>query len=179
MKTIYLDNAATTPMHPLVIEEMQKHLSDFGNPSSAYQIGINSSELIEKARYQVANVIHASPDEIYFTSGGTESDNWAIISGYDSCNWGNHIVTTQVEHHAILNSCRYLEKYRDADVSYLGVDRDGNLDSNALCRVITDRTILVSVMKANNEIGNINNIYHMAQTVKNINPRILFHTDAV
>ena len=179
-RTIYLDNAATTQIEPEVIDAMQPYLnSSYGNPSAIYTLGLQNKFAIERAREQVAALIHAKPEEIFFTSGGTEADNWALIGVYDlNANKGkNHIITTKIEHHAILKTCEYLEKYRGAKVSYIGVDEKGRVNPADVEAAITPETCLISVMIANNEIGTTQPVRMIARIAKSHG--ILFHSDAV
>ena len=175
---IYLDNAATTKTAPEVVEAMLPYFSEYyGNPSSIYAIAGKSKEAITKGREQIANVLGAKPEEIYFTAGGSESDNWALKATFEAYkNKGNHIITTKIEHHAILHTCEYLEK-RGAKITYLDVDENGVVDLDQLQKAITPETILISVMFANNEIGTIQPIKEIGMIAKEHN--ILFHTDAV
>lgn len=175
---IYLDHAATTPVDPEVVAAMLPYFTDnFGNPSSTHGAGYRAREAMEGARSRIACLIGASPHEIYFTSGGTEANNW-VIKGAAAANRhrGDHIVTTAVEHHSVLDACRFLEKdgFR---VTYLPVDRYGVVDADAVRRALTDRTILVSIMHANNEVGTIEPIAEIGKIVRTGN--IVFHTDAV
>ena len=176
---IYLDNAATTKTAPEVVEAMLPYFSEYyGNPSSIYAIAGKSKEAITKGREQIANVLGAKPEEIYFTAGGSESDNWALKATFEAYkNKGNHIITTKIEHHAILHTCEYLEKERGAKVTYVGVDENGVVNLDELEAAITPETILISVMTANNEIGTIQPIKEIGRIAKEHN--ILFHTDAV
>lgn len=153
-KRIYLDNAATTKTATEVVEAMLPYFTEnYGNPSSVYDLAATSKEAITKAREQIAAVIGAEPKEIYFTAGGTEADNWALEATYELlCKKGNHIITTKIEHHAILHTCEYLEKNRGARVTYLDVDENGIVKLEDLEKAITPETILISVMFANNEI---------------------------
>ncbi len=175
---IYMDNAATTPVRPEVLETMLPYFTEFyGNASSIYSIAKESRKAMENARNQVAIGIGASADEIYFTGGGSESDNMAlrgIAEAYG--NKGNHIITTKIEHHAILHTCEYLEKngYR---VTYLPVDADGKISMVDLENAVCSETILISIMFANNEIGTIQPIAEIGAFAKE--KGILFHTDAV
>ena len=179
MKIIYADHAATTKIKDEVLEVMQPYLkANYGNPSSAYELGEKSREAIEIAREQVASAIGANnADEIYFTSGGSESDNLAIkgIARLRK-NIGKHIITSKIEHMAVLNSCRQLEE-EGFKVSYINVDADGIIKIDELKKEIRDDTILISVMYANNEIGTIEPIKEIAKIAKEGN--ILFHVDAV
>jgi len=177
-RPVYMDHAATTPARPEVVEAMLPCFSErFGNPSSLYALAREAQVTLEKARGQVAAAIGASPEEIYFTSGGTEADNWAI-KGVAAANRkkGDHIITSAIEHHAVLHSCRSLEKqgYR---VTYLPVDEFGRVEPAAVEEAITDATILISVMAANNEIGTIQPIAAIGEIARDRG--IPFHTDAV
>jgi len=176
---IYLDCHATTPLDPEVLEAMMPYLTDlFGNSASTTHVfGWMAEEAVQRARTQVAQLIHASPEEIIFTSGATESDNFAIKGvAYAYRDKGNHIVTTQAEHKAVLNSCKVLEK-QGFEVTYLPVDRYGMVDPEAVRKAITDRTILISIMYANNEVGTINPIWKIGEIARERG--ILFHSDAV
>ncbi|EIV99484.1 cysteine desulfurase NifS [Thermoanaerobacter siderophilus] len=178
MDRIYLDNAATTPVDKRVLEAMLPYYSDvFGNPSSTYSHGQEAKKAIEEAREKVAKALGADAEEIYFTSGGSESDNWALKGvAYALKNKGNHIITTEIEHHAVLHTCRYLEK-EGFKVTYLPVDEYGLVKPEDLKKAITDKTILVSIMFANNEIGTIEPIEELVKIAHEKN--IYFHTDAV
>lgn len=178
MNRIYLDNAATTPVDQRVLEAMLPYYKGaFGNPSSLYSYGQEAKRAIEEAREKVAKALCANADEIYFTSGGSESDNWALKGvAYALREKGNHIITTAIEHHAILHTCQYLEK-QGFEITYLPVDKYGLVSPEDLKNAITDKTILVSVMFANNEIGTIEPIEELAE-IANENG-IYFHTDAV
>ena len=175
---IYLDNAATTRTAPEVVEAMLPYFSEmYGNPSSIYSIASKSKEAVTKAREQIANVLGTAAENIYFTAGGSESDNWALKATFEALkDKGNHIITTKIEHHAILHTCEYLEK-QGARITYLNVDRDGTVDLEELKAAITPETILISVMFANNEIGTIQPIKEIGAIAKEHG--ILFHTDAV
>ena len=179
MKTsIYLDNAATTKTAQEVVDAMLPYITEnYGNPSSIYDLGTKSKEAITKGREQIAEVLGAKSEEIYFTAGGSEADNWALKATFEAYkNKGNHIITTKIEHHAILHTCEYLEK-RGAKITYLDVDENGVVDLDQLQKAITPETILISVMFANNEIGTIQPIKEIGMIAKEHN--ILFHTDAV
>lgn len=178
MDRIYLDNAATTPVDKKVLEAMLPYYSDvFGNPSSPYSYGQEAKKAIEEAREKVAKALGADADEIYFTSGGSESDNWALKGvAYALKNKGNHIITTEIEHHAVLHTCRYLEK-EGFKVTYLPVDEYGLVKPEDLKKAITDKTILVSIMFANNEIGTIEPVDELVKIAHEKN--VYFHTDAV
>ncbi|MEG1433600.1 cysteine desulfurase NifS [Eubacterium sp.] len=178
MKRIYLDNAATTPVDERVLPEMIPYFSEYyGNPSSVYQEGHEAKRAVENARRQVADIIGADPKEVYFTAGGSESDNWAIKGvARKNRKKGNHIITTTIEHHAVLHTCQTLER-EGFEVTYLPVDEYGLISLEDLKAAIRDETILVSIMFANNEIGTVEPIKAIAEIVK---PKgIIFHTDAV
>ena len=177
-KRIYLDYAATTPTHPQVVKAMQPYFSEiFGNPSSIHIFGQEAKKAMENARDQVAKLINSSPDEIVFTSGGTESDNFALEGvAFANQNKGNHIIASKIEHHAVLKCAHFLEK-RGFKVTYLPVDKYGLVSPDELLKAITDKTILVSIMHANNEMGTIEPIKELAAIAKEKN--IPFHTDAV
>jgi cysteine desulfurase len=178
MKQVYLDNAATTPIDPRVKEAMLPFLEDlYGNPSSVHTAGQVVRSAVEEARSKVAALIHARSDEIYFTSGGTESDNWAVKgTAWANLGKGNHIITTAIEHHAILESCEYLSKH-GFDITLVPVDKFGLVDPEDVKKAITPKTILISVMHANNEIGTIQPVKAIGQIAKERG--ILFHVDAV
>ena len=177
-RIIYFDHAATTAVKEDVLKEMLPYFYlEYGNASSIYSIGRKSKRAIEKARQRVANAVGANPKEIYFTSGGSESDNIAIKGiAYANRNRGNHIITSKIEHHAVLNSCKTLEK-EGFVVTYLDVDENGLIDLNDLKNAITDKTILITIMFANNEIGTIEPIEEIGKIAKENN--IIFHTDSV
>ncbi len=178
-KKIYFDNAATTMVRKEVVDEMIKYLSEYyGNPSSGiYEIGRKSKEAIDNARKIVSSFINCDENEFYFTSGGTESDNWAIKGvAFANQNKGKHIITTKIEHHAVLHTCEYLEKF-GFETTYLNVDKYGMIDLEELKNSIRPDTILISIMYANNEIGTIQPIEEIGKIAKERN--ILFHTDAV
>ena len=178
-RLIYLDNAATTKTAPEVVEAMIPYFSEYyGNPSSIYDFSSHSKDAIMNARTQIAEVLGAKREEIYFTAGGSESDNWALKATFEAYkNKGNHIITTKIEHHAILHTCEYLEKERGARVTYLNVDENGFVKLDELKAAITPETILISVMFANNEIGTIEPIKEIGEIAHEHG--ILFHTDAV
>ena len=179
MKTrIYLDNAATTKTAQEVVDAMLPYFTEsYGNPSSIYELGHRSKEAITKAREEVARVIGAKTEEIYFTGGGSEADNWAIKAAYEAYkSKGNHIITSKIEHHAVLHTCQYLEK-QGARVTYLDVDENGLVDLDQLQKAITPETILITIMFANNEIGTIEPVKEIGMIAKEHG--ILFHTDAV
>ncbi len=195
-KKIYLDYAATTPTDPRVVETMLPYFTkSFGNPSSIHSFGQEAKKAIEEARDKVANLIGAKSEEIVFTSGGTEADNFALKGvAFANEKRGNHIVTTAIEHHAVIEACKFLEK-RGFKVTYLPVDGDGLLNPADVKKAITDKTILISVMHANNEIGTIEPIEEIAKIIQEENDRrqaisnkqslllrskrIYFHSDAV
>ncbi|MBA5850135.1 cysteine desulfurase NifS [Clostridium sp. cel8] len=177
-RKVYMDYAATTFVKPEVVKAMNPYFSQyFANPSSVYNMSRRNSAAISKSREKIANAINSRKDEIFFTNGGSESDNWAL-KGVASANVhkGKHIITTCIEHHAILNTCKYLEKL-GFDITYLKVDKDGFVNIEELKSKIRDDTILVSIMFANNEIGTIQEIGKIGSILKEKN--ILFHTDAV
>ena len=175
---IYLDNAATTRTAPEVVEAMLPYFTEqYGNPSAIYSLGSAGKKAINEARRTIAAAIGAKPEEIYFTAGGTEADNWALKAAAECCaGKGRHIITTKIEPHAVLHACGYLEK-NGYEVTYLDVDRDGILDSEALKEAIRPDTVLISVMFANNEIGTIQPIREIGAIARERG--ILFHTDAV
>ncbi|MFC1958635.1 cysteine desulfurase NifS [Chloroflexota bacterium] len=178
MKQIYFDYAATTPTHPEVVKAMLPYFTEsFGNPSSIYSYGQEARGAIEEARTKVANLIGAQDEEIILTSGGTEADNFAL-KGVAFANEpkGKHIITSSIEHHAVLETCEFLEK-RGFSVTYLPVDEYGLVDPDDVRKAITDKTIIVSVMYANNEVGTIEPIAEIAGITKEAG--IYFHTDAV
>lgn len=177
-RQIYLDHSATTPVKKEVLEEMMPYFGQkFGNPSSIYSIGRESRKAIDEARDRVAHAIGAQSKEIYFTSGGSESDNWALKGvAYANKSKGNHIITSAIEHHAVLNACKYLED-DGFEVTYLDVDSDGMVSVEQLRESIRPTTTLVSIMFANNEIGTIQPIKEIGQVARQNG--IYFHTDAV
>jgi cysteine desulfurase len=178
MKRIYLDYAATTPTHPEVVQAMLPYFTEnFGNPSSIYSYGQESREAMESARAKVAKLIHAQDDEIVFTGGGTEADNYALEGTvFANEKKGNHIITTAIEHHAVLETCKFLEK-RGFTVTRLPVDKYGLVNPDDVKKAITPKTILISVMHANNEIGAIQPLAEIGKITKE--KSIVFHTDAV
>ncbi|MDR3231462.1 MAG: cysteine desulfurase NifS [Synergistaceae bacterium] len=179
MQNVYLDYAATTPTDPEVLEAMKPYFTEFfGNPSSVYSLAGKSRAAIEKARVQVATALNALPEEIFFTSSGTEADNWALKGTLEKLrSKGSHVITTKIEHHAILHTGNYLEKVEGGSVTYLPVDGEGRVRLEDLKAAVTDKTILVSVMFANNEIGTIQPIKAIGEFCRE--KGILFHTDAV
>ena len=178
IKNIYMDNSATTPVKEEVLEAMLPYFTEkYGNPSSIYKLASASKVAVENARDQVAKALGAQSKEIYFTAGGSESDNWAIKGvAYNQKKNGNHIITTKIEHHAVLHTCEYLEK-QGFEVTYLDVDEFGMINLNDLKNAITDKTILISIIYANNEIGTIQPIKEIGEIAKERG--VLFHTDAV
>ena len=178
MRNVYLDYSATTPVKEEVLKEMIPYFTEkFGNPSSLYAPGLEAKEGLVKAREQVADLINAEEREIFFTSCGTEADNWVIEGVADARkDRGNHIITTKIEHHAILHTCQYLEKH-GVEVTYLDVDEEGFVSPADLEAAIKDNTILVSIMMVNNEVGTIQPIKELAAIAKAHG--VLFHTDAV
>ncbi len=177
-KYIYMDNASTTPVKKEVLDEMLPYFSEnYGNPSSVYSLGSKSKNAVEIAREKVANVIGAKSKEVFFTAGGSEADNWAIKGvAFANKDKGNHIITSKIEHHGILHTCNYLEK-KGFKVTYLDVDEYGVVNVEELKEAITDETILITIMFANNEIGTIQPIKEIGKIAKERN--IYFHTDAV
>ncbi len=177
-KTIYLDNAATTRLSAAAFEKMKPYfLEDYANPASIYTFASAAREAVEQARDDIAAILGAKSSEIYFTAGGSESDNWAIKGVADALkDKGRHIITSAIEHHAVLHTCRYLEK-NGYEVTYLPVDGEGKISPSDLEAAIRPDTILVSIMFANNEIGTIEDIKELGAVAKKYH--VLFHTDAV
>jgi cysteine desulfurase len=183
---IYLDNAATTPLHPRALEAMMPYLTGrFGNPSATYSLARQASRAIDDARKSVATVLNARPSDIVFTSGGTESINTAlkgVAFAQRKARAGNHVVTTTIEHHAVHHTCNYLEQF-GFEVTYVPVDAQGCVDPDEVAGAINERTVLVSVMLANNEVGTIEPVPEIAAAVgqrgRALNKRIPLHTDAV
>lgn len=175
---IYLDNAAATKTAPEVVDAMLPYFSEYyGNASTIYSLGAESKKAMDHARQTIADSLGAKPEEIYFTAGGSESDNWALKATAEAyASKGKHIITTKIEHHAILHTCEYLEK-RGFEITYLNVDRDGLISLDELKAAIRPDTILISVMFANNEIGTIEPIAEIGEIAKEHG--VLFHTDAV
>ncbi len=177
-KNVYLDHAATTYVKKEVLDEMMPYFTqNFGNPSSSYKLGTDNKTAVELSKKRIADAIGATSDEIYFTAGGCEADNW-VLKGVAFANEdrGNHIITTSIEHPAIINSCRFLEKH-GFEVTYLNVDENGQVKLDELEAAIKDTTILISVMFANNEIGTIQPIKEISELASRHN--VYFHTDAV
>ena len=177
MNKIYLDNAATTPVRKEVVDAMLPYFTEsFGNPSSVYQIAQINKKALDESREVIAKYIGAQTNEIFFTSGGSEADNWAIKGIAEAHkNKGNHIITTKIEHHAVLHTCEYLEKH-GYEVTYLDVDENGLVSPEAVKAAIKETTILISIMYANNEIGTIMPIKEIGEVAKA--HKIPFHTDA-
>ena len=179
MKTrIYLDNAATTKTSQEVVDAMLPYFTEnYGNASSIYEVGQRSKEAITTAREDIAKVLGVKTEEIYFTAGGSEADNWALKAAFEAYSKkGNHIITTKIEHHAILHTCEYLEK-KGAEITYLDVDENGLVNLDELQKAIRPETILISIMFANNEIGTIEPVKEIGMIAKEHG--VLFHTDAV
>lgn len=180
MKRIYMDHAGTTPVRPEVVEAMLPYFTEnFGNASTIYSYGREAKKALEDSREKVAQLIGADAKEIYFTSGGTEADNWAL-RGVAAANIkkGNHIITSSIEHHAVLHTCEDLER-QGFKITFLPVDENGLVDVKHVVDAITDKTIMVSIMHANNEIGTIEPIKAIGEAIKQKKPDIIFHTDAV
>ncbi|MBO4378798.1 MAG: cysteine desulfurase NifS [Clostridia bacterium] len=175
---IYMDNAATTAVSPIVLEKMLPYFTEiYGNASSIHGTGREARKALEDARRRVAAVLNCKPNELYFTSGGSESDNWAIKGiAFANRKRGNHIITSSIEHHAVLHTCQWLEK-QGFTVTYLPVDEFGRVSVKDVEAAITDQTILISVMAANNEIGTLQPIREIAKVAKQ--HKVYFHTDAV
>lgn len=178
MKYIYLDNAATTRVAPEVMEAMTPYFTEYyGNPSSIYSFAGEAGDAVEEARAKIAGILGAKPQEIYFTGGGTESDNWALKATAEAyADKGRHIITSTIEHHAILHTCAYLEKH-GYEVTYVGVDENGIIRLDELEAAIRPDTILISVMAANNEIGTIQPLEQIGAIARRHG--VFFHTDAV
>ncbi len=177
-RLIYLDNAATTKLDTEVFHAMVPYFQeDYGNPSSIYSFAEKGKKAVDDAREQVAKLIHAAPEEIYFTGSGSEADNWALKATVEAyAGKGSHIITTKIEHHAILHTCEYLEK-QGCEITYLAVDEDGKINLEDLKAAIRPDTILISIMMANNEIGTIQEVAEIGKIAKEHG--VLFHTDAV
>ena len=175
MERIYLDHAATTPLSKEAFDAMYPYFSNqFGNANSQHGFGRDGAGAVLEARQSIAKSLGAKPNEIYFTSGGTESDNWAIKgAAFANRNKGNHIITSQIEHHAVLHTCQWLEK-QGFEVTYLPVDEYGLVNPEDVEKAITDKTILISIMAANNEIGTVEPIAEIGK----IAVRLLERTDA-
>ncbi len=179
-KPIYLDYAATTPIEPRVLDAMMPFLTEkFGNPNSIHTYGREARRVVDEAREKISQLLKCQPSEILFTSGGTESDNLAIRGVAEAyCHKGNHIITTQIEHHAVLHTCKALEE-KGFEVTYLPVDQHGLVYPEQVADAINERTILVSIMHANNEIGTIEPIEEIVKAVRDKRADVLVHTDAV
>ena len=177
---IYLDNSATTKPCPQAVEAMNTALTvNWGNPSALYNFGIETAHSLRSARLKVAAAMGAEPDRVFFTSGGTEADNWAVFgSAKRMGKRGKHIITTAIEHHAILNCMKDLEA-QGFDVTYLQPDHDGKISVDSLKAALRKDTILVSVMMVNNEVGSVMPISQMARLTHKLCPDAIFHTDAV
>jgi cysteine desulfurase len=177
-KTIYLDHAATTPTDPEVVAAMLPWFSEqFGNPSTVYSLGLTAAAALQTARESVAGSLGAQPDEIVFTSGGTESDNWALIGALEAKKArGRHLIISSIEHHAVLSTAEYLEK-RDYSVTQVPVDSAGVVDPEEVCKAIRPDTALISIMHVNNEIGSIQPLAEIGAIAREAG--VLFHTDAV
>lgn len=177
-RNVYMDHAATTPVHPKALEAMLPYFSEkYGNPSSIYGIARESRKALDDARETVAGILGAKTTEIIFTSGGSEGDNVALKgAAFAAKSKGHHIITSSIEHHAVLHACHFLEKF-GFEVTYLPVDNYGIVDPDELARAITDKTILVSIMMANNEVGTVQPIAEIGKLLKGKN--VTFHTDAV
>ena len=178
MRKVYMDYSATTPVKKEVLDEMLPYYSEhYGNPSSLYDIGADSKSALDLARSRVAKVINSRTDEVFFTSCGSEADNWALFGVTDALKEkGNHIITTSIEHHAILHSCEFLEKH-GFEVTYLPVKSDGMVDLKEFEDAITDKTVLASIMYVNNEVGTVQPIKELAEIAHKHG--VVFHTDAV
>ena len=177
---VYMDHTATTPTSPEVLKAMMPYFGEmFGNPSSVYSFSRKSRAAIEKARTQVASALNADPGEIFFTGSGTEADNWALKGTLEKTKTKgkNHLITTSIEHHAILHTAEYLKKYHGVEVTYLPVDSEGRVSVDDVRNAITDKTALVSVMFANNEVGTIEPVAEIGALCRE--RKIPFHTDAV
>lgn len=177
-KMVYMDYAATTYTKEEVLNEMMPYFNKYyGNPSSIYSLSRDTKKAIDLSRDRVAKAINAESNEIYFTGGGSEADNWALKGiAFSHKNKGNHIITTKIEHHAVLHACEFLEKH-GFQVTYLNVDEEGFISLEELENAITDKTILVSIIFANNEIGTIQNVKEIGKICRE--RKVLFHTDAV
>jgi len=178
LNRVYMDNAATTPVSPAVLEKMLPYFSEcYGNANSIHSTGLDARKALNAARKKVAAALNCNPEEVYFTSGGSESDNWALKGvAFANRKKGNHIITSAIEHHAILHTCEWLEK-QGFEITYVPVDADGLVNPADVEAAITDKTILISIMAANNEIGTIEPIEEIAKIAHA--HHVLFHTDAV
>lgn len=178
-RVIYLDHAATTATRPEVVQAMLPYFTEnYGNPSSVYDMGAKNKSAVTNARETIANALGTDTPNIYFTAGGSEADNWAIVATAEAYkNKGNHIITSKIEHHAVLHTCEYLEKERGFEVTYIDVDENGKVKLDELKKAIRPTTILITIMYANNEIGTIQPVKEIGAIAKEHG--ILFHTDAV
>ena len=180
---VYLDNAATTPVDPRVFEAMRPYwLDDWGNPSSVYSVGRRARRALDDARDRIAQLLNCRANEIVFTSCGSESDNLALLGGalaQAELHGRKHVVTSRIEHHAVLHACQWLEQHLGFSVTYLEVDSEGRVDPALVAEAVRPDTALVSIMYANNEIGTVQPISDLTRAVKATNPLTLFHTDAV
>ena len=178
-KAIYLDHASTTPTDPAVVEAMLPYFSEeFGNPSTVYSLGLTAASAVQQARESIAGIVGAEADEIYFTSGGTESDNWAIFGAAEALEKkGRHFITSTIEHHAVLETMEFLEKKRGYEVTRVPVDSGGLVNPEAVRKAIRPDTILVSIMHGNNEVGTIEPIAEIGKITREAG--VLFHSDAV
>ena len=178
-RVIYLDHAATTATRPEVVQAMLPYFTEnYGNPSSVYDMGAKNKSAVTNARETIANALGTDTPNIYFTAGGSEADNWAIVATAEAYkNKGNHIITSKIEHHAVLHTCEYLEKERGFEVTYIDVDENGKVKLDELKKAIRPTTILITMMYANNEIGTIQPVKEIGAIAKEHG--ILFHTDAV
>lgn len=175
---VYLDNAATTRVRPEAMQAMQPYFQwYYGNPSSSYEFGTMANKVLEEGRTVLSGMLHAKPEEIYYTSGGTESDNWALL-GVALANFGrgNHIITSRIEHPAILNTCEHLKRY-GFQISYIDVNKEGVVDLEKLKKAIRRETVLITIMTANNEVGTIQPVSEIGKIARR--NQIIFHTDAV
>jgi len=185
-RLVYLDNAATTPLHPRVLDAMMPYLTaSYGNPSATYGLATAAGDAVQRARRTVARILGCKPNEVVFTSGGTESINTAlkgVAFQQKKAGAGNHIVTSSIEHHAVLHACQYLERF-GFEVTYVPVDRYGLVDPVDVAAAVSERTALVSIMTANNEVGTVEPVAEIAAAVRErartLGKRIPFHTDAV
>lgn len=180
MRKVYLDYSATTPVKQEVVDEMIPYFTEkFGNASSIYSVGAEAKDALEKARGQVAALINADPKEIYFTSGGTESDNWALIAMARKLRdkGGRHIITSVIEHHAVLHTCEYLAKKEGFEITYLGVNHEGLIDPAEVEAAIRPDTVLISIMHVNNEVGSVQPVKEIGAIARKHG--VFFHTDAV
>lgn len=175
---IYLDHAATTPMDPQVIRAVREYEEKwYGNPATLYELGTKSEQAVEEARAKVASVLGCRPEEVYFTSGGTESDNWAVKGvAFSHQKKGKHLVTSQAEHHAVLDTCKFMERI-GWEVTYVPVDSTGTVDPQDVRKAIRPDTVLVSIMHANNEVGTVEPVAEIGKIAREHD--VLFHTDAV